>query len=341
MGVSLFTCRAGFEPLLAREVARAGLAVAAGGRGWLCTDAGPPADAPDWCFAHAVCFDAVEVRAASLNALAQAVADRFRSSARGERFDAPWPLVVFAAADAEGLGRRAANAQAVLRALLEQRMARVARLASADPPRSGRARGLFAALVDFGRAYVGREAWFGGQRRMADVASAPSRSYLKIEEAYGLLGREPVRGETVVDLGAAPGGWSYSAARRGARVIAVDNGPLKGAARGHPGIEPLRADAFRFRPRRGETYDWLFCDLVEDPRRVMRGILAPWIERAWCRRFVVNLKFGRADPLALLGDVRAGLAPRCARLVVRHLFHDREEFTVAGQTAGRSVTCRS
>ena len=53
---------------------------------------------------------------------------------------------------------------------------------------------------------------------MADNPAAPSRSYLKIEEAYGILGREPAQGETVADLGAAPGGWSFSAAKRGAKV---------------------------------------------------------------------------------------------------------------------------
>src|SRR5690606_25054254 len=104
-----------------------------------------------------------------------------------------------------------------------------------------------------------------GQRRMADDSLAPSRSYLKVEEAYVVLGREPAAGETVVDLGAAPGGWSYSAAKRGAQVIAVDNGPLKGGALDHPRIEHRREDAFGFRPPGGRAFDWLFCDLVEDP----------------------------------------------------------------------------
>ena len=44
------------------------------------------------------------------------------------------------------------------------------------------------------------------------------------------MGLEPMPGERVCDLGAAPGGWSYSAAKRGASVVAVDNGPLKGGA---------------------------------------------------------------------------------------------------------------
>jgi 23S rRNA (cytidine2498-2'-O)-methyltransferase len=138
----------------------------------------------------------------------------------------------------------------------------------------------------------------------------------------------------VVDLGAAPGGWSYSAARRGARVVAVDNGPLKRGALGHAHIEHRRADAFRFRPAAGEIFDWLFCDLVEEPHHVLHDLVRPWLERGWSRRFVINLKFGRADPLKLLQELRASSSPfvsHASGVRIRHLYHDREEFTVVGQ----------
>jgi len=198
----------------------------------------------------------------------------------------------------------------------------------------GQARGLFVFFADFGRVFVAREAWLGGQRRMADDDAAPSRSYLKIEEAYIVLGREPRSGETVVDLGAAPGGWSYSAAKRGARIIAVDNGLLKGGALNHPLIEHRLEDAFKFAPAAGEVFDWLFCDLVEEPHHVMQNIVAPWLSGGWCRRFVINLKFGHVDSLALLGEVRAEDSPfvrHAANVRIRHLYHDREEFTLVGE----------
>jgi 23S rRNA (cytidine2498-2'-O)-methyltransferase len=181
--------------------------------------------------------------------------------------------------------------------------------------------------------FAGREVWRGGQRRMADDPLAPSRSYLKVEEAFVVFGREPAAGETVCDLGAAPGGWSYSAAKRGARVVAVDNGPLKGGALDHPLIEHRREDAFKFAVPDGEAFDWMFCDLVEDPHHVLNNLVAPWLERGWCRRFVVILKFGRTDPLALLREVRAPgavFARRAQNLRLRHLYHDREEFTLVG-----------
>jgi 23S rRNA (cytidine2498-2'-O)-methyltransferase len=223
--------------------------------------------------------------------------------------------------------------------LLKKKLSRVAKLAVADIPRGeGTARGLFVFFVDFGRAYVAREAFVHGQRRMADDELAPSRSYLKVEEAYIILGREPAEGETVCDLGAAPGGWSYSAAKRGAKVVAIDNGPLKGGALGHPLIEHRCEDAFRYEPMEGQVYDWLFCDLVEDPHHVVQNIVAPWLSRGWCRRFVINLKIGRVDAVTLLRELRATGAPLAEHAPaarIRHLYHDREEFTLVGEVTAR------
>jgi 23S rRNA (cytidine2498-2'-O)-methyltransferase len=324
----------GFEELLAGEARAAGLAVTGQGGGWVAVAGNAPIE-PDFCFAYAIHLAPSEVGGESVNALAAHLLEHFLASAKDERFDAPWPCVFTTAAGLDGLGRRADAVAKAFGELLKKRLGRVARLAVDDVPRGqGAVRGLFVHFVDFKKALVSRDIVLGGQRRMADDDLAPSRSYLKVEEAYAVLGREPSAGEVVVDLGAAPGGWSYSAAKRGARVLALDNGPLKGGALDHPLIEHRRADAYGYRPEPGARVDWMFCDLVDDPHEVLRRIVAPWLEGRWCRRFVVILKFGRVDPLALLREVRAPgsvfsrLAPGTR---VRHLFHDREEFTLVGE----------
>jgi 23S rRNA (cytidine2498-2'-O)-methyltransferase len=329
----LSLCQRGYESLLEGELAGAGAGVREKGPGWVIAgDAAPE----ELAFAHATLLAPRELAGGSVNALAQQVADFLLESLRGERIEHAWPCIFQAAPEPIGLGRRAAAVEKSARELVRRRLARVERLAVREPPRgAGRARGLFVFFADFGRAFAAREAWLGGQRRMADDDAAPSRSYLKLEEAYVVLGREPRPGETAADLGAAPGGWSYSAAQRGARVVAVDNGPLKAGALDHPRIEHRREDAFGFRPAAGAVFDWLLCDLVEEPHHVMRSIVAPWLAEGWCRRFVVNLKFGRVDPLALLRELRAPDSPfaGAARLHVRHLYHDRDELTVMGELA--------
>jgi 23S rRNA (cytidine2498-2'-O)-methyltransferase len=282
----------------------------------------------------------VEIRAESVNALANQIFAWFAAAIKSERIDAPYPSVWDGPAEQVGLGRRIGAVEDAWAELLKKRLSRVSKLALRDLPRgAGPARGIFVWFTDFQRAFVARSAWCNGQRRMADDPDAPSRSYLKVEEAYGILGREPAPGERVADLGAAPGGWSFSAARRGASVVAVDNGPLKGGALNHPLIEHQRSDAFRFLPQVGRVvpnapaFDWLFCDLVEEPHHVINSLLGPWLEHRWCRWFVMNLKFGRVDAVALLRELRSPNSPlaRAHRWQVRHLFHDREEFTVTGE----------
>jgi 23S rRNA (cytidine2498-2'-O)-methyltransferase len=345
----LFLCQHGFESLLERELKDAGLTVVETGRGWaraepIVGDA-IKLSLTELAFPQLAMTSVRELRGESVNSLAQQMADYFFESLRGERLEAAWPCVFQMVPEEVGLGRRASAVEKAFGELLKKKLSRVAKLAVLDLPRGGGvARGLFVFFADFGRVFISRDAWLGGQRRMADDESAPSRSYLKVEEAYIVLGREPQAGETVVDLGAAPGGWSYSAAKRGATVIAVDNGPLKGGALNNPAIEHRLEDAFKFQPSIGDVsggaaagpkvYDWLFCDLVEEPHHVMQNLVGPWLANGWCRRFVVNLKFGHVDALSLLKELRApeSLFARHARnLHIRHLYHDREEFTVVGE----------
>ncbi len=332
----LLTCQAGFEALLARELSEIhGATVEESGPGWV--RSASAVAAPELAFPWLTLRDPVEVRGESVNALAAKVAEYFLTSLRGERIEAAWPSVWQGPQEIVGLGRRLSAVESAFGELLKKKLSRVAKLAVADVPRgAGPGRGLFVYFVDFGRAYVAREAHVHGQRRMADDDLAPSRSYLKIEEAFVVFGREPVPGETVCDLGAAPGGWSYSAAKRGARVVAIDNGPLKGGALGHPLIEHRCEDAFRFSPPAGQRFDWLFCDLLEEPHHVMQHLVAPWLAQGWCRRFVVNLKFGRVDAVALLRELRlpdSVLMKHAPGWRLRHLYHDREEFTLVGEVS--------
>ncbi len=332
----LHVCQAGFETLLARELAELqGTTGLERGPGWVRTSESEALLGAEIAFAHLTLSNPTEVRGESVNALASAAAEFFLGAIRNERIEGAWPNVWQGPPEMVGLGRRITAVQDAFAARLQKKLSRVAKLAVSDIPRGvGHARGLFVHFVDFGRAFVSREARVHGARRMADDPLAPSRSYLKVEEACMVLGSEPQQGETVCDLGAAPGGWSYSAARRGARVLAIDNGPLKGGALDHALIEHRREDAFKFAPPEGQCFDWLFCDLVEEPHHVLRHIAEPWLVRGWCRNFVVNFKFGRVDPIALLRELRApeSIFSRHAPATrVRHLYHDREEFTVIGR----------
>ena len=180
-----------------------------------------------------------------------------------------------------------------------------------------------------------RSAWPLGIPRLRMPGGAPSRSTLKLAEAFAVLldhaDRAALRpGLHAVDLGAAPGGWTWQLARRGLKVTAIDNGPLKGSVADDPLVTHLREDGLRWRPRR--AVDWLVCDIVEQPLRIAE-MIAHWIADGATRRAIFNLKLPmkkRYDEVrrceARIADIidRAGLNHA---LRMRQLYHDREEVT--------------
>jgi 23S rRNA (cytidine2498-2'-O)-methyltransferase len=179
-------------------------------------------------------------------------------------------------------------------------------------------------------------AWPLGIARIKSSAGAPSRSALKLGEAFATFlspQEQSVRlraGMHAVDLGAAPGGWSWQLAYRGLHVAAVDNGPLSKELIATGLVEHLRADGFRYRPER--TVDWMVCDMVEKPSRVA-ALVAQWISGRWCRHCIFNLKlpmkkrYQELQKCAALISSNLDAAGIAYRLRFRQLYHDREEVT--------------
>jgi len=166
----------------------------------------------------------------------------------------------------------------------------------------------------------------------ADKA-APSRAFAKLLEAELRLGRAIQAGELCVDLGAAPGGWTYVAVNRGARVIAVDRSPLRADLIRSRQVEFQPGDAFRFRPPR--PVDWLLCDVIAAPERTA-ALLLEWLRRGWCRQFVVTVKLGEwqrakeaagADALAML---KRELPPLTRELWLTRLCANKREVCAFG-----------
>ena len=177
--------------------------------------------------------------------------------------------------------------------------------------------------------------WPLGIPRLRMPARAPSRSTLKLAEAFTVfLGDDETNllrpGQRAVDLGAAPGGWTWQLAQRGLRVTAVDNGRLRGEVAGDPLVAHVREDGLKWRPRR--TVDWLVCDIVEQPLRIAE-LVASWIADGAARRAIFNLKLPmkkRYDEVRRceqrIGAI-VGAAGVACTLRIRHLYHDREEVT--------------
>jgi len=179
--------------------------------------------------------------------------------------------------------------------------------------------------------------WPQGIPRLKFPREAPSRSTLKLEEALLTLLDSGERerwlkpGMNAVDLGAAPGGWTWQLVRRSLRVTAVDNGPMDAALLQSGLVTHAREDGFRFRPKK--PVDWMVCDMVEQPRRIAE-LVARWLADGWCRHSIFNLKLPMkkryAETMLCLDLISKALAKsgRQVEMRAKQLYHDREEITV-------------
>jgi 23S rRNA (cytidine2498-2'-O)-methyltransferase len=169
-----------------------------------------------------------------------------------------------------------------------------------------------------------------GEVEVAPDQAAPSRAFAKLVEAELRLGRSIRSGETCVDLGASPGSWTHVAANRGARVTAIDRSPLRNDLMRHRQVEFQAGDAFRFKP--DAPVDWLLCDVIAAPERTAE-LLADWLQRRWCRRFIVTLKLKDASTAAVLEIVKHNLPPLCQDMFLTRLCANKKEVCAFG-TAG-------
>ncbi len=126
-----------------------------------------------------------------------------------------------------------------------------------------------------------------------DRSGPPSRAYLKLWEAFTRLGVRPRAGELCLDLGAAPGGWTWVLAKLGARVIAVDKAALDPAVAAMPGVEWRNESAFALDPAHFQRIDWLCADIICYPPRLL-ALVQRWRATGNVRNFVCTLKFQSA-----------------------------------------------
>jgi 23S rRNA (cytidine2498-2'-O)-methyltransferase len=165
----------------------------------------------------------------------------------------------------------------------------------------------------------------GGRPPQKTKEEAPAKSAVKLEEAFEWLNLEPGRSETVVDLGAAPGGWTSVLLRHKARVIAVDRQALKIELPKKKAVY-VQGNAFQFSPP--ETVDWVFADLAQRPMDVAK-LLAKWGRHVWARQMVVSFKLptkDRAETLHQLIEVIQSGGWKGVQ--ARQLYHDKNEVTV-------------
>jgi 23S rRNA (cytidine2498-2'-O)-methyltransferase len=154
-----------------------------------------------------------------------------------------------------------------------------------------------------------------------DRESSPSRAYLKLWEAFTLLGVRPAPGDLCLDLGSSPGGWTWVLQGLGARVISVDKAPLDPRIAALPGVDVRTESAFGLDPRSVPPIDWLFSDVICYPERLY-ALVERWRAAGRATRFVCSVKFQGATDFATLAKFAAIPGSR-----LMHLHANKHELT--------------
>jgi 23S rRNA (cytidine2498-2'-O)-methyltransferase len=190
-------------------------------------------------------------------------------------------------------------------------------------------------IVDAEGAWIGahvhdrtRSPFAGGGVQATLPDDSPSRAYAKIEEAIAFGSLPFAAKQTVVEIGAAPGGAVMALARRGLTVVAVDPGELAPQVLALPGVThlPIKVGALRWE-QLPDRVDWLLLDVNLAPQVALHEIarLMPKL-RDTLRGAVLTLKLNDwsfVDELPKLVDRIHQLGFADVRL--RHLPSNRRE----------------
>lgn len=136
-----------------------------------------------------------------------------------------------------------------------------------------------------------------------DREGPPSRAYLKLWEWGWRTTRLPRAGQVALDLGASPGGWTWVLAKNGLKVHAFDRSPLELNLSKNVSsrIHFEKGDAFRVTPETAPSCDWVFCDVIAEPKRTVE-LIEQWLPSSAGLVFTVKFKgatdFGAIEHLA-------------------------------------------
>lgn len=170
----------------------------------------------------------------------------------------------------------------------------------------------------------------GGYMAIEDNKPPPSRAFKKLEEAICTFGLTFSRGQTAVDLGAAPGGWTYVLQKAGLQVTALDRSPLDPSLMSNPAITWVKGNALTWSPP--APVSWLVCDVITTPQNT-QSILTSWIRNSWCQNFCVTIKCQGTPDFQTINETLTFLSKHTAWFDAKQLTHNKNELTVCGMRA--------
>ena len=152
-----------------------------------------------------------------------------------------------------------------------------------------------------------------------------SRAEFKLREALRIIGYSPAPGRLAIDVGAAPGGWSFVLAEHGMNVIAIDPADMDERVANHENVTHLKMKAEEYSG--AEPVDLIVNDMNVDPTDSATAVLAAGGNLKRGGLLVMTVKLPNGPYQKQVTDVIGILSPQFECIDVRCLFFNRQEFT--------------
>jgi 23S rRNA (cytidine2498-2'-O)-methyltransferase len=175
--------------------------------------------------------------------------------------------------------------------------------------------------------------WPGGIYPLEQPQHAVSRAYLKMSEAIAWSQLPIEAGQTIAEIGCAPGGASQALLDRGLLVLGIDPAEVEPIVQAHPKFVHMRKRGHEVRRREFRKVRWLAADMNVAPQYTLDTVEAivthPEVE---IRGLLLTLKLLdwslSAEIPNYLDRIRSW---GYSDVIVRQLSHNRQEVCVCAQ----------
>jgi 23S rRNA (cytidine2498-2'-O)-methyltransferase len=166
---------------------------------------------------------------------------------------------------------------------------------------------------------------------------APSRAWLKLEEALRLSGAPVKAGQRALELGSAPGGAAWALLSRGLSVTGVDPAQMDERVARHPKYRHLSRSIALLEPRELPAADWILSDMNVAPEQTLQHVLR-LLETLRPQGVFLTLKLKDERAARMLSADANDLSARGFEVVgTRQLPSHRQEVLLYGLTAAAAA----
>lgn len=149
----------------------------------------------------------------------------------------------------------------------------------------------------------------------------PNRAYLKLWEVFSTQDLKIKPNDCAIEIGAAPGGWSWVLSQYFKKVYTFDRAELAPQVKKIKNIQHHIGDAFKINPKEFSDCTWFFSDLICTPEKIHETI-DYWLAHSRVKNFVCTIKFKGDTPFEVIDKLLKIPDSKIVRL-----YHNKNEVT--------------